>query len=302
MKIKVLLFVFVTVMPFETSAQIFKKIQKEAERKLMKKVEDRVVEEVSNAIVRAAYKPIDKQFDKMVKAYYGSDTLENGEIDWDKVNRNYSGMMANMDASDKLPDGYLFDLYIDARIQDYDGKKTDVRMYYSTTEPIFGIRQEMDGEEGLVIMDGDNELIAIYREEDGQQTVQAVPMVVLQGMGTNNSNPYQDFKFEPNGKIKEIAGYKSKGYDGETDDETIECYMAENFPISWQDAYGGFIKQFAPQSFSDASSVIKGMVMYSENRLKEDDKKFSLWEVKKVHKKTYKVDNSEWEVVSFQNQ
>ena len=71
----------------EADAQIFKRIQREAERKLVKKVEDRVGEEISNAIVRAAYKPIDKAFDNMVKDYYAEDTLENGEIDWDKVTK-----------------------------------------------------------------------------------------------------------------------------------------------------------------------------------------------------------------------
>ncbi|NNE26025.1 MAG: hypothetical protein HKN09_04230, partial [Saprospiraceae bacterium] len=166
-----LLFVTLLCVSTGVEAQLFKKIQREAERKMMKKVEDRIVEEVSNAIVRAAYKPIDKAFDNMVKDYYAEDTLENGEVDWTKVNARYDGMIQSFDASDKLPESYTFDLYMDVEMVDYEGKETQSTMFYSKGSDLFAMQQNEESGSMIILFDGDNNLIGMFKEEKGEKTV-----------------------------------------------------------------------------------------------------------------------------------
>ena len=283
----------------DTNAQIFKRIQREAERKLMKKVEDRVVEEVSNAIVRAAYKPIDRAFDNMVKDYYAKDTLENGEIDWDKVNARYDGMVDAFDASDRLPESYTFDLYMDIKMTDYEGKESESTMYYSKEHDYFAMQQNEDKTMMFILFDGDNNLVGMFKEEKGRKTVQAVPNMMM-GSGTMISptdveGEYDDFKLEKTGNTKDILGYRTDEYEGETEDEDILGYVAPKFPIQWQETFGGFVQQYTPETYSSTVLELKGMILYSENTLKKDKKKKSIWEVTKVYEENYVLNVNDYE-------
>ena len=271
----------------------------------MKKVEDRVVEEVSNAIVRAAYKPIDKAFDNMVKEYYADDTLENGEIDWDKVNRRYEGMMASFDASDRLPASYSFDVIMDVENTDYQGEENKSKMYYAEGKELFAIAQAEGDVENLVVIDIENDLIAIFSNDDGKKTVTAVPNMLKMAGAYSNSEAYEEsfeeLSLEKTGKTKNIAGYHTEQYKGENETEYIESYVAPEFPVDWRDTYGGFIRQYTPESYAAAVNKIEGMVLMSINTLKEDKKKKSVWEVTKVDEKEYQMDISEYEKQSYAN-
>ena len=293
-----LLFIIFCFTSTVTEAQIFKRIQREAERKLIRKVEDRVVEEVSNAIVRAAYKPIDKAFDNMVKDYYGEDTLENGEIDWDKVNARYDGMIDAYDASDRLAETYEFDLYMDILMTDYEGKETESTMYYSKSKDLFAMEQEEGKSTMFILFDSENNLIGMFKEEKGEKTVQAVPNMLMGSGGMINPNQSDNdmgtFVLEKTGKTKAILGYKSDEYKGETDDEDIKGYVASEFPIQWQETFGGFVKQYTPETYSSTVLELEGMILYSENKLKEDSRKKSTWEVTKVYEESYIIDVSEY--------
>ncbi|NNF22027.1 MAG: DUF4412 domain-containing protein [Saprospiraceae bacterium] len=292
------------ILPLSSDAQIFKRIQKEAQKKLMKQVEDKVVEEVSNAIVRAAYKPIDESFDRMVKNYYDSDTLENGEIDWEKVNRNYGEMMDSFDASEKLPESYVFDLYLDIQLTDYGKETRDCRMYYKKDGTLFGIEQKEYDATSLVVMDIENDLMAMYRTEEGKKSVYAIPNMIRMYQASNNkglNDNVASLELNKTGKTKDIAGYYCENYKGENEDENLNVYLAPDFPVDWKDSYGGFLNQFTPGNYSDSVNKMKGMIMYSESRLKEDDKKYSLWEVRKVHEKSFVLDNNDFEKESYKD-
>ena len=209
-------------------------------------------------------------------------------------------MMDDMDASDNLPPTYEFDIYLDIETTDYNKKKSNSRMFYSQKTALFAIEQVEGKETNLIVMDLDADLIAMYKNEDGKKTVQAIKnMLKLAGRYSVNTEDMEDFKFKKSGSTKDIAGYHCDGYEGETKDENMEAYLAPKFPIDWQDNYGGFIQKFMPASYSETANQMKGMIFYSENRLKENDKKFSLYEVKKVHEKIFRIDNDDYKKIKF---
>ena len=161
------------------------------------------------------------------------------------------------------------------------------------------MEQNEDKAKLFILFDEENNLIGMFKEEKGKKTVQAVPNMLM-GSGamvspTNVDNEYSDFKLVKTGKTKDILGYYSEEYKGETEEEEIKGYVAPKFPIQWQETFGGFIKQYTPETYSSTVLELKGMILYSENKLKEDKKKKSTWEVTKVYEEEYVIDVTEYE-------
>ena len=290
----------------QSSAQ-FGALKNKIKQKLEKKVEDKLVEELSDHIAERAFRPIDKAMDDWFKETYKADTTETGEIDWEKFNARYDAMLANMNKEANLPDGYQFDLSLEVETKDYRGDEFKSKIHYMKGKPIFGYEQEGEkGEFQMVVMDGENDLLAVYKKEDGRNILQALPNVMSMANAFGASMNYtetegegmnmQQNQFSKTGKTKSFAGYKSSEYKGEDETEKYKFYVAQDFPVSWMDAYGEFTKNYMSANYSEMTEIAKGMIMYSESENKENKKMKSTWEVKKVDEKGFNIDNSEWEV------
>jgi len=289
--------------PHLIQAQILNKIRNKVRNKIEHQIEERIVEEVSDAIAKRAYKSIDNGFDNLIKDSFPGDTTATGEIDWDKVNAASSAMMESLDASDRLPDFYAFDLYVDVKVTDYDNEVSECRMFYSKDKEQFGIEQIEDGTSNFVVMDIAEDIVAIYRNENGKKTVQAIQNMMKMAAGNyNNSSAatkMASFKINKTGATRNIANYYTEEYKGENDKEDIVINAAPKFPINWKDSYGGFITQFTPETYSESANKIKGMVLYSENKLKENPNKICYWEVTEVFEKTYRINNADYDKVHY---
>jgi len=187
---------------------------------------------------------------------------------------------------------------------DYKDEKYRSRIHYVREKAIFGYEQMEDNNQEfqMVVMDSEKDLLAIYRVENGKKVVQAIPnmMRMANTFGTGMVHTSETVEalalsFEKTGKTKTFAGYKCHEYIGEDEEEKYKFYVADDFPISWMDSYGEFVKNYMSANYSDMSEIAKGMVMYSQSEIKKNNRK-STWEVKKVNTDKYSFNNSEWEL------
>lgn len=291
----------ITSISFTSSNAQFGSLKNKIQKKIEKKIEDQVVEELSDRIAESAFKPIEKAMDNWFKTTYDADTTETGEIDWEKFNGRYEEMLNNLNEEANLPDAYNFDISLDVEVNDYNDDKYESKMHYIKGKAIFGFEQiESKSSKTFIVMDNENDLMAIYTEEDGKKSAQAIPsmmsMATMFGASqkSNMEEKLGTLKIEKTGKTKKIAGFKSSEYEGENNDEDILFYIAEDFPISWMDTYGDFVKNYMPDTYAELVSKTKGMVMYSQSQRRDNKKQKSSWEVKKVHKDHFKINNGDW--------
>lgn len=274
-----------------SQAQIFGRIMDRAKDKVSQRIEDKVVERISEEIARAAMKPIDKAIDDMLKERYEQDSI-NGKTDVD-----YGAFAKAFLQPVNLPDSYTFDITLECETKDYDGDKSKMEMLMTKDGSAIGFVQIDEDKRTLMIFDTENDLMAVYNEEE--KKVQGMPsMLSLAGAmaSTNKDEDAYEMTMEKTGKTKKIAGYKCDEWKIDDEETTTTAYVAEDFPVSWKKAFGPYLKQMLPTTQRD--QMPEGMTLKSESKTKAKNKK-SKFEVKKVIETPYTINNKDYKQETY---
>ena len=274
-----------------SQAQIFGRIMDRAKDKISNKIEDKVVERISEEIARAAMKPIDKAIDDMLKERYEQDSI-NGKTDVD-----YDAFAKAFLQPVDLPDSYTFDITLECETKDYDGDKSDMEMLMTKDGSAIGFVQIEEGKRMLMIFDTKNNLMAVYNEEE--KTVQGMPsMLSLAGAmaATSVDEDAYEMTMEKTGKTKKIAGYQCDEWEIDDEETTTKAYVAEDFPISWKESFGPYLKQMLPTTQRDR--MPEGMTLKSESKTKAKNKK-SKFEVKEVIDTVFTINNKDYKQETY---
>jgi len=278
--------------------------------RLKNKLEDKIVEKASKPIEDA----IDEAFEGSAKDDPSETPNDNAtftpssseEVDWGKVSNNYQGMLDNLNEDVNLPASYSFNLTMNVRIEDYDGKEEEMKMYYGENSNYVGMAPNGNEEDlQLVVIDQENDLMAMYQKEDGKQVVRALPNALtmsktFSGMQTDSAEDEEDsFQFAKTGQTKKLLGYTAYEYLAEDEEENITFYATPDFPVSWEEIFGDFSKDYVSAKYNDLATQVEGMVLYSKAVKKDNPKEVSIWEVTEIKKEEYTVNNSEWELQKF---
>lgn len=254
-------------------------------RSVQRKVEDKIVEKLADEIAKQIYKPIDKSIDEMMKEKY-QDSTGQEDVDWEKAGKAYGDFLAGMNASaGNIADVYTFDLVNDLEIIDEDGKKNQMQMFFSKTEPIIGIKTFDKKQSSLVIMDMKKDLFVLYTEDEkGNKKGQALPsmMNLVASFSKTSEEDQKEPKIKNLGPGKSYAGYATTGYEVESEDYISKIYVAEKYPIEWNETFGQFMKKFAPAQSNSSYEKIKGMTMHTETKSVKPKSKASTSTVTKV--------------------
>lgn len=274
-----------------TQAQFLNRIKDRAKDKISQKLEDKVVEAISDEIARAAMKPINKAIDDMLKERYQQDSI-NGKTD-----RDYGSFTKAFLRPVNLPDSYTFDITLECETKDYDGDKSKMEMLMTKDGSAIGFVQFNDDKRTLMVFDTKNDLMAVYDED--KKKVQGLPsMLSLAGVlaaSSMDEDAYQ-MTMEKSGKTKKILGYNCDEWKIEDQETTTTAYVAEDFPISWKESFGPFLRQMLPTTQRD--QMPEGMTLISESKTKAKNKK-SKFEVKKVIEEPFTINNKEYSQESY---
>jgi hypothetical protein len=286
-----ILFALLFTFSISSNAQnIFKKIGKETERKIKRGAEDIIVRKTSDELARRALKPLNNAFDDAFRASYKKkygDKYSDEQIDSIIAVQgvDYSKFMAEFDKYDELPPSYSFDVIMEVKTKDYDKTEYEITLYHSTTEPIFGMKQDEDGHDQFVVIDNERELAAIYTEEKGEKRVQALSTTLFTDMAAqnqhNNKSMMEDFDMTRTGKTKKILKYLSYEVKGTTKEESYKAYFSDEVPVDWSKTFGPMMQKVAPKAFNDTYQEITGVMLENESKREEDGKKAS-WKTKKI--------------------
>ena len=283
-------------MGFQSNGQIFDRIINRTQDKLSREISNRIVERISDEITRAAMKPIDKAIDDMLKERYTQDSIE-GKTS----SRNYGDFLAAFSVPVDLPENYTFDMVLKAETKDYDGEKSKLDMMLTKDGSALGIVQYEDKKvKTTMVFDMTNSLMAIYTEDKEGKKVMAMPsMLSLAGaMAANEEEDEDAYKvtIKKTGKTKKILGYQTDEWVTDEEATITKSYIAEKFPISWEESFSKFLKELMPTTRRD--EMPEGMVLKTETKTKKKNKKSS-FEVKKIIESPFIIDNSEYKQSSY---
>ena len=289
-------------LPLNSNAQLFGKLKKAVQDKVEQRIEDKIVEELSEELANRAMKPINKAFDDYLKASYENETGEKyDQAKFDSLMAEsgaaYMDFLGSMNKVANVPSQYDFEYVLEIETQEESKEKEYTKMFFTKDTGVMGFHQTQDGQDMLMIMDPENDLMAIFNNED--KTAQAVPSMFTL---TNSlaaayidEEDYKIWSFEPTGKTKKIAGYNSKEYKGETEFDKFSTYVTNELPFDWRDTYGGLLQAISPKLYNDESyEQLNGMMMKSESYDKETKKK-SKWEVKKVSSEGFSIIKADYQ-------
>ena len=264
--------------------------------KVNDRIADKVAEAIANEIIKKTFKPVDEAVDEALRKSF-EDSLGTSEVDYNKMGKAYGEFLAGMNAAyDKLPPSYTFDVVNDIEIS--GGKKTSkTKMMFSKSGDHIGY-ESIDGKEtNTVVYDVKNEIMVMYTiDKKGNKKGQVLPsMMKFVGSMANDKmeDEMAEVKVSKSGGQKKFAGYNAEGYLIETKSTDNQVFVASDFPVSYAQAYGKFMLQFAPAASQSTSQMPNGMVMYSEAKDKSSSDK-SIYEVKKVTISPFVIQKSDY--------
>ena len=305
-KIKILSVLFLSLiffMPVQSQG-ILNRVLKESSRKIEREVSNMVVNKVSDMITRKATQSIESAFDKMIQEQMAADSNYVNRTDvpdsvYYKTGQKYGAFLAGLNNSANLPDQYVFDIHILSETTDHDGTTHEMKMYFSKDQAVVGIEQMEEKQAGtFMVMDIENDIMAIYQDKDGKKTVQAIPSMLGMGAGMVDEDDY-NFEFKPTGKTKKIAGYEAKGYKAETKKVRMTVFSSTELPIDWKDSFGKMVQRIAPAAYIDGSQEMSGMILESVSTEKKKPYKGSSYLAKEVVEKVITINNTEYEKASY---
>lgn len=308
MKIKISAFVFVIIfcMPGVSEAQILNRIMREAKREVQRKVEDKVVDAATDAIVRAAMRPIEESFDKMLREAYEKDSTERAESPRyaDSAQFDYSAFLEQMNRKVELPDSYEFSLSMDLTIE--QGEDRNEFTWHFSPDGNHMAMEQMDkkGKKTIILIDFARDVNVLYSEDkDGKKTGQAIPAMTsfISSMAVKEAEAnHSPTDVRKTGTYKTVAGYRCAEYRAETEDDELVFYAAPDFPMSWSDSYAGLIEQYAPENAREEYEQIEGMVLESVSKEKKGKGEETRMTTTRVDERGWTLSNSEYSLTGLQ--
>jgi len=288
------------VMLSEASGQgIFKKLGDRTMNKIQRKAEDKLVDELSEKLANEAVKPIDSFMDSLFAASYEEQTGEK----YDPANNARMGEALNAFlGSVELPESYEFEYLVEIDLKDFGSKKTEkMEMLVSKSRPFFGIKQNNDGKEMMVIFDNENGAMVSYDLEENSYIalpVNSALMASFSGM-SNTQSEALEIDFRKTGKTKKIIGYQAEEYEVTSKDTESEVYVSKEVPFTWDESFGTMLNQFAPHFYQQNEEYrIDGMLMEALTERASDGKK-SEWRTKKIEAKSITIDNADYKRTEY---
>ncbi|MEM9547923.1 MAG: DUF4412 domain-containing protein [Bacteroidota bacterium] len=295
-----LIILLVSLLSFQSNAQIFNRILDRTQDKLSREIENRIVERISDEITRAAMKPVDKAIDDMLRERYVQDS-----IDGKTTHRNYDDFVTAFMVPVDLPPSYEFDMELKCETKEYDGEKSKMDMLLRKDGAYIGITQYEKDAKTMMVFDMTNDIMAVYSEDKEGKKVMALPSMLSAAQAINNGQYTADkdedaykVTVKKTGKTKKILGYKCDEWETDEEATTTKTYVSEDFPISWRESFSQFLKELLPTTQRD--QMPEGMFLKSETKTKKKNKK-STFEVKKIIEDPKQIDNSEYEQTSYQD-
>lgn len=289
MKYLIFLLSIFFLMPTTTHAQFLNKLKNRVQDKMERKLEDKLVEELSEEIANRAMKPINKAFDDMFrqayKEQYGKEYDDSEhEGDPEKQAAMMQALLGSMYGEVTLPEAYDFDYKVKIQVNDFGEKKGhDMLMLVDTKGKAFGMQQNANDEDQLMVFDMEQDQVIIFHKK--KKEVMALPNVMKMAKAFGSVEMEEemlDMTIEKTGKTKKIQGYNSQQYKSKSSEEEGEFYISTELPFDWSDAFGGLMEEMAPNFYKDHPEYdFDGMVLLATSKRKSDGKK-SKWEVKDI--------------------
>ncbi len=297
-KIRVFAMAVFTLMFLTSEAQILGGILNEAQRKLERKIEQKVIDAVAEELAARAFRPIASSIDSLLKSEYEMTEKSGNKID-------YTEFLESLNKKVDLPEQYTFDLIQDVETTDYDGKKSNVKLYYAKNDAIFAIEDLSDSKnKQIVVIDIDRDAMIMYSEnKKGEKSAQVVPSVmkitksIVNSSINDTESTEQEYTFKKTGKTKKIAGYKAEEYIGSTQEEDVKFYMATDFPVYTQNAMQAYMNNIVPAAYQENSAHIKdikAVMLEYENKRKDAKGKKTTWITKNVTEKSFNLVNKDY--------
>lgn len=269
--------------------RLIERVKDEIGDEITREVTDAVAERIADEIANRAVKKVDNVLDSMFQSTYEKDS-----IDYEGLSRSYGDFLNAMNETADLPDQYQFDILLEIEMTDYNKSKSTMNMLLSKNQSIIGMEQVDQGEKSdIVVIDLENDIVAVYNMKE--KVVQALPNMMSLGatLVQASNEDMTDFKFERTSQTKRILGYNTTMFKSETDKETSDVYLAENFPINWKDIYTGRMISFLPEHYVQQMESVNGFMLYSETSYKSNGKT-SRWETKNITEDAFIFDNTEF--------
>ena len=276
------------------SSQILGNIFDKATDRIADKISDKISEAIYDEIEKRTVKAVDEAMDDMLKERYEQDSIS-GKTS----SGSYSDFLSKFMTPVDLPASYTFDMVLLADTRDYDGEKNTIEFMVTKDGSLIGINQIEEGNNTKIIFDMKNNIMATYTIEDGEKKVVAMPnMLNLGGAFIKANVDEEDMKttMKKTGKTKKIEGYKCNEWLIEDEKTKTKAYIAEEFPISWKESHGQFLKHILPTTNKD--EMPEGMALKSESKTKKKNKKSSFVVTKIIDEPTI-INNSEYEKVDY---
>ena len=287
-------------------AQLLKRVLKESTRKAEREIGNMVVNKASDIIARKITQSAENVFDQMIRdAMENDSTYRNDGSVPDSVyyrsGQKFGQFMRGMYNSVELPAKYEFD--ISMLVETYHGKQKpkEMWMHLSKGKPHFAIEQHEGKTHSIMFFDIEKDVVVMYSEKNGKKTYKALSgmMNSFSGLSSSNQDKFEPMNFKASGKNKTIAGYNAKEYTGENKTERVVAYFSTEVPVEWNDTFGGFVRKMAPTMYRDDMKLAEGMALESVTTEKKKPKTEYHYTTKKVLEQTFVIDNSEYEMESW---
>ena len=282
--------------PLASSAQLDGLLRKTT-RKLGNELERMAVEKLSDIIARKAAEKMESAFDKMLADAIEQDsTYQPDDSAYYRAGQSYAMFLQGMNDAANLPESYHFDLNILMEIATDGDKPENVRMYYSKSEPIFAMQTATSEKESqIMLMDVGNDVTVLYAIDGDKKTAQALPnMMKLAGsMGQQQVEEDFNYTITPIRKKQKVAGYVCEGYEGTFEEERFETWLTDQLGVSWHNAQGMLISQFAPNAYNDELKAVQGIPLKSLSYDKKGKLQSSM-EAKEVDLSPFELKNADY--------
>lgn len=263
--------------------------------KALKIVEDELADKVAEEAAEKTIEVMDDQADKIwreqYREKYGVD-LSDDELDSIMIanGETKNGFLANLDASDRLPDSYTFKKEMVVEYTDKKGKTHQSTMYFSDYEAVILSKTE---KEDFTIMDLDRDIITTYMPKN--MTAMAMGGMMETTAVIASSPKEVEDKWEIRGPLttKRILGHSCQLYEAESDEYLHKYYLSDSFG---QEYAAGFEKLTSKYSYGNASQLFhadKGLTVEGTTLDKRKNKTTSFRTIS-LEDKEIKVNNSEY--------
>ena len=218
--------------------QIVDRTEDRAKQKANQRVDNKVDQGIDKGLdaIEGLFKKKDKKEKQVEEPMAKSDSEQN------------SNMLSRMFGGDvELKDSYSFDHNVQLVIQTFDKKgkenqEMESRMYFSDSEPNFGMDVNASGAESFIIYDMETYQMVTLIDNDGQKMGMAIQL---------DSKDFEDdddatadntkYSFVKTGKSKVITGYNCEEYKMESSDSNDEYdqtyWMTTDIDANWMSSF-----------------------------------------------------------------